>query len=77
MPKFDIRKRAPKTIKTKARKFDRIACLSLQPFYANIRHEKFPIKNIRRIKWWRTGSQCREVVSCEDLAEGWGTTAWG
>jgi hypothetical protein len=32
MPKFDIRKKAPKTIKTKARKFDRIACLSLQPF---------------------------------------------
>jgi hypothetical protein len=32
MPKFDIRKRAPKRIKTRARKFDRIACLSLQPF---------------------------------------------
>jgi len=32
MPKFDIRKRAPTTIKTKARKFDRIACLSLQLF---------------------------------------------
>jgi len=32
MPKFDSRNRAPKTIKTSARKFDRIACLSLQPF---------------------------------------------
>jgi hypothetical protein len=32
MPKFDIRKRAPTTIKTKAKIFERIACLSPQLF---------------------------------------------
>jgi hypothetical protein len=63
MPKFDNRKRAPKTIKTRARKFDRIVCLSLQLFLRGT----YAMKNFQSRTFASSGYKKRKKATVLNL----------